>query len=125
MSSLGSRQGIGKLETSARAHGYFLLRARIRWRRVCRIGALHGRSRLRACVYWARWAARCWKRARRGAATSRRGALSDVDVAAAEFAGISGENKREYTETHGLDARGGGGCARGALPIVVGRRGKL
>ena len=63
------------------------------------------------------------KRARRGAAASRRGAISDVDVAAAKFARISGENEREYPETHGLDARGGGSSARGALSIVVrGRR---
>ncbi len=44
-------------------------------------------------------------------AASGRGAIHDVDVAAAKFARISGENAREYPETHGLDARRGGSFA--------------
>src|ERR1700681_1495417 len=125
MGSVDSRQGIGKLETAARAHGNLLLRSRIRSGRVCRIGPLHGRSRLRALVHGARGAARRRERTRRGAAASGRGAISYVDVTAAKFARISGENEREYPETYGLDTRGGGSFARGALSTLVRGRGKL
>src|ERR1700739_4751739 len=125
MGFVDSRQGIRKLEIAARAHGYFLLRARIRWGRVCRIGALHGRSWVRALVHGPCGAALRGKWARRGAAASRRGAVSDVDVTAAEFARISGENAREYPETHGMDARGGRSQARRGVPAMVRGRGKF
>src|SRR4029077_12238572 len=118
-----SRQGIRKLEIAARTHGHFLLRPRIRWRRVCRVRPLHARSRLRAPFHRTCGTADRGKRARRGTATPRRGAIPDVDVATAKFAPISGENEREYPETYGLDAHCGGSFACRALPTVVrGRR---
>src|SRR5450631_3248651 len=120
-----SRQGIRKLENSARAHGYFLLWPGIRSGRVCRIGSHHGRSGLRACIHGARGPVGRGSFTHRRAAASGRGAISDVDVTAAKFARISGENEREYQETHGVDARRGGSSARGKIPLVVGGRRKL
>ncbi len=58
MGPVDSRQGIRELEEEARAPGPFLLWPRIRSRRVCRIGTLHGRSRFRAPVHGPRGAAR-------------------------------------------------------------------
>src|SRR5579859_2413767 len=125
MGPVDPRPGIGRLEATAGTHRDFLQRPRVRWRCVWRVRTLPGRSRLRAPVHRARGTAHRGCGRHRGAATSGRGAVSDVDVTAAEFARISGENEREYPEIDEVDSRGGGRPAGGTLPPVVRGRGKF
>src|ERR1700730_5926432 len=108
MGPLDSRHGIRELEKEARATPFFLFWAGLRSRDLRRVGPFFGRFRLRAHVHRARGGA-CGGNWSCGAArTLRRCLVSDVDVATAEFARISGENAREYPEADGLGALGGG-----------------
>src|ERR1700675_1048641 len=116
---LDSRHGIRELEEETGASPYFLFWAGLRSGDIRRVGTFYGRSGFRAHVHWARGFAINGNRAGGAARTPGRGAVSDVDVSAAEFARISRENAGEYSEADGVDARGGGNSAHGASPTVV------
>src|SRR6267378_3851133 len=111
MGPLDSRHGIRELEEETGAAPYLLFWAGLRSRNICRVRPFHGRSGLRTCVHRTRRVAHTGSRTCRAARTSGRGPVPDVDVAAAEFARISGENAGEYSEADGVDALGGGNSA--------------
>src|SRR5260370_28711725 len=125
MGPLDSRHGIVELGKEAGATPFFLLWAGLRAGDFCRVGTFYGRSGIRTHVHRSRGFAFGGSRACGAPRTPGRGPFSDVDVAAAEFARISGEDAGEYPEADVMDAFGGGSFAGGRIPPVVRRGGKL